>query len=266
MQSLEREEDFMNKTTKREESRMPIKGRKFNFNKVCNVIICIVFISVFIMMCSLIHENKNIIAINSTYQKQCEDLQKQNESLQQIKKDAQQEIDVLHNEVITLQTEVNNGNQKLFEYEEKLKQYETKKPDNQPNNADWGSKKTYMSYKAITNKSSKQYALQQIAITDADTGVRTVDGDYCVAIGTGWGFSVGDKILVTLSNGKTFNAIVGDIKSNAHTNSDNKTTSHDGSVVEFIVDIPSLPNIARKMGNLNVLNQFSGGIVSITQR
>ena len=220
----------------------------------------------FVRMGLLIRENKDMNSVNNVYQKQCNDLQKQNKSLKQVKEDSQQEIDVLHNEVITLQTEVNDGNQKLLEYEEKLKQYETKAPDPQPTNTSWGSKKTYMSYKAITNKSSKQYALQQIAVTDVNTGVRTVDGDYCVAIGTGWGFSVGDKILVTLSNGKTFNAIVGDIKANAHTNSDNKTTSHDGSVVEFIVDISSLPDTARKMGSLNVLEQFSGGIVLITQR
>ena len=134
------------------------------------------------------------------------------------------------------------------------------------NDASWGSMKTYMSYKAITNTRSKQYRLQQQAVTDPSTGIRMVGDDYCVAIGSGWGCAIGDRIIVTLHGGKTFNAIVSDFKADAHTNSDNKTTTHDGSVVEFVVDTPSLSTRVRRSGNVGILDQFSGGVVSITKR
>ena len=154
----------------------------------------------------------------------------------------------------------------LIEYEEKLENYEAKKPSQPVCSTSWGSMKSYMSYKAITNTHSKQYQLQRQAVTDPATGIRTIDGDYCVAIGSGWGCVIGDRILVTLQNGKTFNAIVADAKADAHTNSDNKTTIYDGSVVEFVVDIRALPRNVRISGNVGTLDQFSGGVVSITKR
>ena len=182
--------------------------------------------------------------------------------------DLEKEKQVLQDNVIRLESEVQTGNETLVEYEQKLKNYESQKKQqsNTVYSTSWGSMKSYMSYKAITNTRSKQYQLQQLAVTDPTTGIRTIDGDYCVAIGSGWGCAVGDKILVTLQGGKTFNAIVADAKANAHTNSDNKTTTHDGSVVEFVVDISSLPKSVRTSGNVGTLDQFSGGVVSITKR
>ena len=182
--------------------------------------------------------------------------------------DLEKEKQVLQDDVIRLESEVQTGNETLIEYETKLKNYESqaKQQTNTVYSTSWGSMKSYMSYKAITNTRSKQYQLQQLAVTDPTTGIRTIDGDYCVAIGSGWGCVVGDRILVTLQGGKTFNAIVSDAKANAHTNSDNKTTTHDGSVVEFVVDIPSLPKSVRTSGNVGTLDQFSGGVVSITKR
>ena len=176
----------------------------------------------------------------------------------------------MQDNVIQLESEVQTGNETLVEYEVKLKKYETEAKKQQAvatvPSVGWGQKKTFMSFKAITNTRSKQYQLQQQAVTDPNTGIRMIDGDYCVAIGSGWGCAVGDRILVTLEGGKTFNAIVADAKANAHTNSDNKTTTHDGSVIEFVVDIPSLPKAVRTSGSLGTLEMFSGGVVSITKR
>ena len=180
--------------------------------------------------------------------------------------DLEKEKQVLQDNVIRLESEVQTGNQALIEYEEKLDDYEKKQPSNPVYSTSWGSMKSYMSYKAITNTRSKQYKLQQQAVTDPTTGIRMIDGDYCIAIGSGWGCAVGDKVLVTLQGGKTFNAIISDAKADAHTNSDNKTTTHDGSVVEFVVDISSLPKKVRTSGNVGTLDQFSGGVVSITKR
>lgn len=180
--------------------------------------------------------------------------------------DLKKEKQVLQNNVIRLESEVQTGNEALVKYEEKLENYETKKLSKPIYSTSWGSMKSYMSYKAITNTRSKQYQLQKKAVTDPTTGIRTIDGDYCVAIGSGWGCVVGDRILVTLQGGKTFNAIVADAKADAHTNSDNKTTTHDNSVIEFVVDTGSLPKSVRISGNVGTLDQFSGGVVSITKR
>ena len=180
--------------------------------------------------------------------------------------DLKKETQVLQDNVIRLESEVQTGNEALVEYEEKLEDYESTKPSKPVYSTSWGSMKSYMSYKAITNTRSKQYQLQKKAVTDPTTGIRTINGDYCVAIGSGWGCAVGDRILVTLQGGKTFNAIVADAKADAHTNSDNKTTTHDGSVVEFVVDTPKLPKKVRLSGNIGTLDQFSGGVVSITKR
>lgn len=191
---------------------------------------------------------------------------KEKQELMQNNQDLEKEKQVLQDNVIRLESEVQTGNEALIEYEEKLDNYERQKPSTPVYSTSWGSMKSYMSYKAITNTRSKQYQLQQLAVTDPATGIRTIDGDYCVAIGSGWGCVVGDRILVTLQDGKTFNAIVADAKADAHTNSDNKTTTHDGSVVEFVVDISSLPKSVRTSGNVGTLDQFSGGVVSITKR
>ena len=181
--------------------------------------------------------------------------------------DLKKETKVLQDNVIRLESEVQTGNEALVEYEEKLEDYEKPKSPSKPvYSTSWGSMKSYMSYKAITNTRSKQYQLQTKAVTDPATGIRTIHGDYCVAIGSGWGCAVGDRILVTLQGGKTFNAIVADAKADAHTNSDNKTTTHDGSVIEFVVDTNSLPKGVRISGNVGTFDQFSGGVVSITKR
>lgn len=124
--------------------------------------------------------------------------------------------------------------------------------------------KSYMSYKAITNKSSKQWKLQQIATTN-EYGIRCVDGIPMVAIGTGWGLWVGDVALVTCKNGNSFKVIVGDIKSDAHTDAERKTTVSNGCRLEFIVDTDVLDSKAKLMGNVSVLSQYNGYVVSITK-
>lgn len=74
--------------------------------------------------------------------------------------------------------------------------------------------KTYMDYRAITDKESVQYDLQQLAYTDSQ-GIRRIDGDVCVALGTGYADKCGERFEITLDSGNSFTAIVGDIKSDA---------------------------------------------------
>lgn len=245
-----------------EASRMPHEGAVCRFNKYFKYIAILLIISLSVGIIVLAIENselkgENKIHIDDKVQltMDIQDLEKENEILQE--------------NVVQLESEVETGNESLIEYEKKLKAYETEKKKQQVvqvSTSNNGSMKSYMSYRAITNTRSKQYQLQQQAVTDPNTGVRTINGDYCIAIGSGWGYGIGTKVLVTLQGGKTFNAIVADAKADAHTQSDNKTTSYDGSVVEFIVEVSSLPKAVRISGNLGVLEIFNGGIISITKR
>ena len=136
--------------------------------------------------------------------------------------------------------------------------------------SNWGLFKSYEHYTSITCRGTLEYEIaRNHSETCGVTGIRIVLEDdriyYCIAIGTGWGFSVGDKLVVTLSGGKQFYAIMTDTKANKHTKNDNKTMKSDGSVIEFVV---GKPKEVRKYswyyhGTLGVLEQFNGGIVSI---
>lgn len=107
--------------------------------------------------------------------------------------------------------------------------------------------KTFMSYTAITDKTSKQYALQQIAYTD-EMGFRKINNRYCVAIGTAFGASIGQIFNVELDNGTMIPCIVGDIKDDRDTDVSNVFTSQ-GCCLEFIVDIPRLDGIIKTLGD-----------------
>lgn len=257
-----------------ETSRMSLLGQCIiYFRKYFKYIAVVLIVLLLVGVLGLTIEVFALQKDNQTYSTELVELALDNQDLEK-------ENEVLQNNVIQLESEVQTGNETLVKYESKLEQYKTeeeikKKAEEEKKqqqivisapSGSWGSKKTYMSYKAITNTRSKQYQLQQQAVTDPNTGIRMIDGDYCVAIGSGWGCAVGDRILVTLEGGKTLNAIVADAKANAHTNSDNKTTTHDGSVIEFVVDIPSLPKAVRTSGSLGTLEMFSGGVISITKR
>lgn len=124
--------------------------------------------------------------------------------------------------------------------------------------------KSYMPYTAITNKSSTQYKLQQQAYTDAN-GIRCVDSKPMVAVGTGWGVKVGDTALIICENGNKFEVIIGDIKANAHTGADNKTTLSNGCRCEFIVDMSKLHPTVKSRGNVAVLAQYSGYITNVVK-
>ena len=110
--------------------------------------------------------------------------------------------------------------------------------------------KTWMAYTSITMKSSPQYKLQQIAYT-GDMGIRMYDGRYCIAVGTGVTSNIGTYVDVVLENGTIINCIIGDIKSNAHTNSANLITVHSDCCSEFIVDRSSMNSAAKRMGDFS---------------
>lgn len=104
-----------------------------------------------------------------------------------------------------------------------------------------------MGYKTITDKTSKQYALQQMAYTDSE-GFRKVDGRYCVAIGTAFEAYIGQIFDAELDNGTIIECIVGDIKADCDTDSTNVFTSQ-GCCLEFIVDTKKINGTIKTIGS-----------------
>lgn len=122
--------------------------------------------------------------------------------------------------------------------------------------------KSYMSYKAITSKSSPQYKLQQQAYT-GEYGIRMVDGRYCIALGSFYSNKIGTKIDLVMANGSVLKCILSDQKANIHTDAQN-IRAQDGSVVEFVIDKNSLHPMAKRMGNISyAADKFSGEIKEI---
>ena len=96
-------------------------------------------------------------------------------------------------------------------------------------------KKTYMDYRTITDRSSKQYEYQQGATTSTE-GLRMYDGCYMVALGTFYADYIGQRFIIVLESGEVIKAIVGDFKANQHTDDTNRYIEHNNNIVEFIID------------------------------
>lgn len=118
--------------------------------------------------------------------------------------------------------------------------------------------KSYMSYKAITNTSSTQYALQQDAWTDKN-GLRRYGSDFMIAVGTPYA-DVGDRVLVVLDTKEYFYATVGDSKGDVWYHD----CSKGACVVEFIVDTSEMGETPKSMGDCSYIDGFEGQVVSIT--
>lgn len=128
-------------------------------------------------------------------------------------------------------------------------------------------KKPYEDYRAITDTTSRAYKfLHQDNVQVNEQGFVMLDNEYyCVALGGYWG-TIGDKFIITLETGVELKCVIGDMKSNKDTNSNNYAHK-DGHVVEFIID--SDHSYMRKInikyhGLLNTTHDnFYGKIVNI---
>ena len=127
-----------------------------------------------------------------------------------------------------------------------------------PSNSDF---KSYMDYGTITNKKSKQYKLQQLSVTDAN-GLRVYDNRYCIALGNGFNIKVGDYVDVYIGEA-LIECVVGDVKQNIHTSADNMQVTHNGNVVEFIVEKDCLDNHVAKSGDISNIDGFEGNVDTI---
>jgi hypothetical protein len=136
---------------------------------------------------------------------------------------------------------------------------------------------SWMGYRAITNRRSGQWKLQQDPNTITDPyGLRrhrspdNPDGDIIIALGNAFGTTIGTRYRVTMENGHSFYAMLGDVKGTGDYNSVNvggQSVAHRHgnrySVVEFVVDRSNLHRDASRMGNVGALPQFNGNVLSI---
>lgn len=113
--------------------------------------------------------------------------------------------------------------------------------------------KTYMDYTAVTNHQSAQYALlnSDLAYTDTTTGLRMVDGRICIAVGTFYASTIGTKINLVMATGEIVECVLGDVKSDLHTDPTHRYQAVDGSVVEMIVDETYFSSTSQYPDSLN---------------
>lgn len=128
-----------------------------------------------------------------------------------------------------------------------------------------GETKTYAFYTAVTATGSPQYKLLRSAdcTTDPETGIRMVDGRYCVALGSYYGTKIGTKYRITLEGGKELEVILCDQKSDRHTDANHQYAVNNQDIVEFYIERSKLPRGIR--GDYGTLPQFSGSIIAIEQ-
>ena len=130
--------------------------------------------------------------------------------------------------------------------------------------------KTYMDYRCITDTDSTQYKLQQNAWTDED-GLRRVGEAYMVAMGTYYADECGKTFEVTFDTDEKILVVVGDIKTDCHTDKtnryspvyDNNGNFISANVLEFIVDTKSMSGHTKRLGTVEYCGNLQGNIVSI---
>lgn len=97
---------------------------------------------------------------------------------------------------------------------------------------------TYEPVRLITCESALSYVethAEDVTV-DEESGILMKDGEYMVAIGTGFGFDCGEAITLFMEDGQMIDCYIGDIKADCDTDPSNKYQKYDGSVIEFIID------------------------------
>lgn len=113
--------------------------------------------------------------------------------------------------------------------------------------------KSYMAWTALS-PSSPQGKLCAKATKDNNTAIMMYEGRYLVALGKAYGKHIGEKIDVVMEDGKTIPVMVGDWKANVDTDQHNSTTTHDGSIIEFIVSSnKEAAQAVNDSGNYNII-------------
>lgn len=175
--------------------------------------------------------------VNDTYEEEKEKKERKQQDIEKIKEEKRL-IDQAH--IAEIEQKILEETPAYFRISNEEREYVKNYECNVPNGTD-GCKSyayTYMDYRKVTSRGTINYKTLNCdqAWTDQTTGIRMVGERMCVAVGSGFNVSAGDKIDIELKNGSIFKCIVGDEKANEHTDSSNKFHLVDGSVVEIVVD------------------------------
>ncbi len=132
------------------------------------------------------------------------------------------------------------------------------------------STKSYMDYRAITSRSSKQYKYIEKYMSARDGLLYAPDGSIGVALGSWWG-DIGSKWTIELTNGQAFDVVKIDEKADNHVVGGCYHKS-DGSVIEMVVDSATAPNSWWGSngliwnGNFNNYDKFKGQIKRVGKK
>lgn len=132
--------------------------------------------------------------------------------------------------------------------------------------------KTYMKFQTLGyNSWNRQSHLSRGSYAyTGDYQIRMVDGRMLIALGTHYCSTIGTYIDVELENGNVLACMLGDVKSDAHTDETHRYQKWDHSVLEFVVDSPGSSasdySVIRALGidgNYSVLPCFNSRVKSI---
>ena len=119
--------------------------------------------------------------------------------------------------------------------------------------------KCYMDANTITGYSSDQYWLKQEYVLDYETGIYTVDGRYCCALGSYYTHNIGTLFDVIMMSGEIIPCILADAKADMHTDTLHQYTVANNTIVEFIVNSQVVtPKISTEWGNTGDLSYLGG--------
>lgn len=175
----------------------------------------------------------------------------------------QESVNYTEEDIEKIKNEINRVSEIIEQYMYDLN-FTDKTVFNIPESYNQRDFKSYESYKVITSKNSPHYKLQnQYAVTGPE-GIRKVDDRFCIAVGSYFTTTIGQYIDIVLANGTIIPCILGDQKSDAHTDEQHIAHSTDGSIVEFIVDLDVLNELPRKMGNISyVYSEWQSPVVQV---
>lgn len=123
--------------------------------------------------------------------------------------------------------------------------------------------KTYMDYRAITNKSSKQWKLLQTMTIGEDGMIRDKDGYIAAALGSAFG-PIGSRYVFTLEGDKELLIVKVDQKQDKHTCENNIFGLNNWDIIEFIVDSRKMPVYSNGYvygGNFDNCSEYAGDIL-----
>ena len=119
--------------------------------------------------------------------------------------------------------------------------------------------KSYMGSQHITSKTSSQYELKNKYVLDYETGIYTVDGRYCCALGSYYTTDIGIYFDIIMTSGEIIPCILADCKADKHTDELNQYTLSNSSIVEFVVNEKVLiPKISNRWGNTGDISYLGG--------